>query len=1270
MTGLASGAHTRKHGGEPLTYGSQSALGTAADFHGGVNTPSVGLTLTKVHEDQEKPVYLPAIEVGLSEEQRQQRIPTGLTLSAPNDQTEYHTRSTSPLGTPSYHDTRQQQQRMTMGPPLSSHRDAAYIRSRSLTPSLLGAPRDLLPRSKKTSLFAGYLPNLAHSEDDGGHDGGNLTLAVEGHHDLKLPPRRTPTESRKAEKSRHKLSTPILHMLDGYDAYDDISLEENLKTLLLCQSMGVRLEVANIKRGHDNEKSVRPVFHCPRCLKHWAEHGTTPQYCDEPEIPTSGPTFEISNRSHEIIREFANLSIEDKQQVVVIIMGRESPAIGGRDGHNSKADAVLTGRRATEVGESVMTAKTTTDITDSVPASLKCPNKYVEQTHTTHSGENSLVCSQHTTTDETVVHPITPHSPLPHDDTYSKYDASLGIPIGDIGHVGQQYQAESTIAKHDAITTSGSGVTDMSIRPETDNINAGYQPVSGKLYRKESQLETGQYGPDGEMAALKASQTTRQGVVGPDGLFYPHGFYQSDGKFIQGGPPHSGHPVVWGPTLGTHEAGYPFPPTEFGPAWPPGVPAPYTHERETHDRQHLLQIGIDEQALSFTDDEAIDNIASATADSSLTPTEHPYADHKSLQVDPTDTIPHLEHGEETDGMKHLESQSSSIDNGDLHHPRDLFSPWGKDEELPNLQITASVSFHQIEKRRRDDDGRICVRVKSSQSAGRKSGITSLQTNMDVKGQGGVGNSKVNVLDDQDHTKVQKTTGTDMVGPKKPKDNTAAYMGVVDRTDSSNSTRDSSHPHIAKARRGSVAADVRTGSGRRGSKALPIAKPGKNPAVKNVTGKPETKPGMLQKHMFATPSTTLTQTNTIGINNTSKSISSKDDVQVGKPKLPSIGGGEPIQDGVSHRSPSPVKQQSISRIGSGEKRRMSSIDNVMVPPEESVKPRSGKRGAKVKKKTGKVARKTVGKRQDARGEEERKGIEKAANDTDAIKDVFEANNPEVESPLPVKQQMNNTMVGTYHDIVKEAETTISRANCEERESITKLTDSSSILDKFSEFRISVPASSSPLPTEHAPSFRMTYSTLPNFGTTEPESTASKSNEAFPIKTEKKPSKSKSIPFDFEKVEKGYNIRARTSSTRSLSTKRSRQKQTIKPRTARDSVSSDTSTRPSSAESVWESLSEIWKRNREEIANLKKCVADSYLPLTHAYTFSMFPLAPGYAAHNRAIWERASAIKQLRKPVKFNKSRRAAKHVKKRSTVGEKVLPVKTVESSVKTVAPVK
>ncbi len=777
-----------------------------------------------------------------------------------------------------------------------------------------------------------------------------------------------------------------------------------------------------------------------------------------------------------------------------------------------------------------------------------------------------------------------------------------------------------------------------------------------------------------EMAVLRANQPPRQGVVGPDGLFYPHGFYQSDGTFVNGGPPHPGHPQVWGPTLGRsgQTDACTFPPTEFGPAWPPNAPPPYSN-----DGQQTFQSSIKNDRFPLEKEQIpveLDASPDLTGPPILTDSSTNDAG-KSLQTEQSES-PHPPHAKDTDGMRGLYSETSSLDPDD--QSRDLFSPWGKDEDLPNLPIAASVTFNEegstaraegVESCDLDDlnkdvplsklDSRIVIGSddESLQNAGGNSSALG-ETSKSGGGHDGVGNG-VSADLPGDRGKSDTNEMEHSIRSKKRRDSTATYMGITDRTDSTHSRRDSSHSHISKARRGSMVSDAR-----RGSKAIP-AKPGKNPAVKNVTGKPETKPGMLQKHMFATPSATLAQTNILGINKRSgldnAPAASKEDIQARKPKLPAIGGGEPLPDGVSRKSPSPTKQirQSISRIGSGEKRKSSNVDSVAVPPDETVKSRPGKEKLpKVKKKRAKDVRKIVGKRQESTKESR---PETLAN-KDEIDEVNDDGPVQKESqPLvlksPVKQPIHDTIIGTYQDLVQEADAKIKELNCEERSSAAKLTDSSSLLDKFSEFRVSVPASSpSPLPTEHAPSFRMTYSTLPSFGVKEAKSTAP--TEDVPMKTKKKPSKSKSIPFDFEKVEKGYEVRARTSSTRSLLSKKGsaqcRPKKSKKSRRRSGSVSSEASSRPSSAESVWESISEIWKRHKEEIANLEKCVTDSYLPLTHAFTFSVFPLAPGYAARNKMIFERAAAIKQLRQPIQFNKSRRAAKLLKKRPNTFEKSL----------------
>ena len=116
--GLASGPHPtitlRRPAGESQIFssGSQQMLNPHA-IRGGETTASQDITLT-VTPGQDKPTYLPVIEPSEDAKHPQQKLPMGLSLPSASD--------------------------------------AAYIRSRSVTPSALGAPRDHLARSRKASV--------------------------------------------------------------------------------------------------------------------------------------------------------------------------------------------------------------------------------------------------------------------------------------------------------------------------------------------------------------------------------------------------------------------------------------------------------------------------------------------------------------------------------------------------------------------------------------------------------------------------------------------------------------------------------------------------------------------------------------------------------------------------------------------------------------------------------------------------------------------------------------------------------------------------------------------------------------------------------------------------------------------------------------------------------------------------------------------------------------------------------------------------------------
>ena len=47
---------------------------------------------------------------------------------------------------------------------------------------------------------------------------------------------------------------------------------------------------------------ARTVFHCQRCLRHWAVFGRPPRHCREPEARVGGPSFAITRRNQEIFQ--------------------------------------------------------------------------------------------------------------------------------------------------------------------------------------------------------------------------------------------------------------------------------------------------------------------------------------------------------------------------------------------------------------------------------------------------------------------------------------------------------------------------------------------------------------------------------------------------------------------------------------------------------------------------------------------------------------------------------------------------------------------------------------------------------------------------------------------------------------------------------------------------------------------------------------------------------------------------------------------------------
>ncbi|XP_072181677.1 uncharacterized protein [Diadema setosum] len=124
-------------------------------------------------------------------------------------------------------------------------------------------------------------------------------------------------------KALHLQSPPAADETKPFDPIT--SLEDDLKHLLFCQTMGIKIVTS--ARDFVPGTIAQLVFHCPRCLKHWKLSGKpqAPSKCNEPDEPTQGPEFEISSQSQKIMQELQKLPEDDKQQLINVLSRAGSP---------------------------------------------------------------------------------------------------------------------------------------------------------------------------------------------------------------------------------------------------------------------------------------------------------------------------------------------------------------------------------------------------------------------------------------------------------------------------------------------------------------------------------------------------------------------------------------------------------------------------------------------------------------------------------------------------------------------------------------------------------------------------------------------------------------------------------------------------------------------------------------------------------------------------------------------------------------------------------
>lgn len=411
------------------------------------------------------------------------------------------------------------------------------------------------------------------------------------------------------------------------------------------------------------------------------------------------------------------------------------------------------------------------------------------------------------------------------------------------------------------------------------------------------------------------------------------------------------------------------------------------------------------------------------------------------------------------------------------------------------------------------------------------------------------------------------------------------------------------------------------SGRRGS----IDPKGKvkNPAVKNVTGRPDTKAGALRKHMLATPKSLLTQNATLEVGQSNKTGSRESDkmLEDDKPKDDKNGSGidktnyyNEMQNGMRDEgmaeegeTPANVGEQTGGEMGRDEGETMSTGKGR----------RKIRRPAKKERMPSTVNRKRAGV-----GGSSVEGEVKEGRKEETIK---ESNRDEVNE---MKQENN---LPEMINQPEERPNSLSRLQRDSRPRIAsgKENNSKSSLSQFSKFALNL---NRPKQEGNQASFRMTYSTLPRNFDSEQSSSQTlfdggiKSPDKLPslVTREQSPPSAKAsrtLPesdLNYMVVDKGYG----GSSTPI--------KSPLSPPMRLRPCTGDSDERE---EPIWESVSEMWQKHTTLMGRFSKLDDYSYLPLTQAFTFSFFDVPYHYVEQRSDLRVKGAGIKTLKRPPKM-------------------------------------
>ncbi|XP_071961364.1 uncharacterized protein [Antedon mediterranea] len=1083
----------------------------------------------------------------------------------------------------------------------------------------------------------------------------NIELAIMGQ-DIRLPPPRTPTESRKQDttKKPRKIPTHLKRARSGSSGDLQhgggvLAFQENIRKLLLCTSLGVHIESKYQASGN----IATPVFHCPRCLKHWTMYNVTPNGCRQTERPTKGPSFFITNTGHSILKTFQSMPKEHQSKFLDTIIAIEPDSKGiihvpsvdyVTIAMSKRSSNTLHGRQA----ELIPTSKTSTDTISPADAA---------DMQESRGHKNSIMTSEVPTR---LCEP-----PFEQRPTFiiRVHKRQINSAMGNVNGGGKQGVTELMDADDRPNTSIGHrenednmsiviGRKDNSLTTivyDSDEIATGLvdeqQPdtaITGVQFAPDGTYYTGIYSQDGKFIPTARTTTDgrrQSGLLGPDGRFYAHAYYGKDGRLNA----RKSSPV--------YDIGFVF------------LNANQIQQNNLQSIEHVADANVT-IGQHFDEIRELSNLRHHNFDKTK--------EIISRQPKPTDLVDYInkpthnmqaenwkdsrfiknvfKQNDKTDGDSNEEykvdddrkckndvltnSKDQTIQNNSTYEGRkysanepskktdNMSSIINKtkqiDEDLPNTPEIKRDKENEVLDLKDDN-------VKMNEGSHYTYSDESFHSLIDQedsiterKHQEYLGEDATIPVENRHTSSHDRTKQSSVIAEqsvtarqKQRRDSTFNYMGVKDKTAATDSKESLS-------------------SGRNKDKEIKKSVI-KNKAVKNVTGKPDTKPGYLQKHMFATPEESLAKTSAV-LGASGKKKGTKLVNHSAAYKTPA-GGNIPVISESRDASPtnitSDVNKFPTKIPGSELKRTLDKRPEGQLPAFKPEKPESDivmkdrisssltekrkdtlpalpgistkqgneyettKRKPKnIVKKAAKSKRKTVGKAA---------MTTKSNTDTSDVKDIAKDDDQEMKEEQ-LRDEQPGSMLSSDINIMFQGDL------------LPKLQDTTT-------------SSSS------TPSHRMTYSTLPStFGE------LPKLIKLATISNQKINSTGDSEMFGFD--DKQLEVVEEPKVVTEIPIEHPQVKGYMS-----SPVSMSTVSATSSQESVFESVSEIWRKHDDELIKLQKMEINggiSILNFTPAFRFSLFQIPHQYVEYNKQLSERARMIRFLKKPRKAK--RKVVKKVK--------------------------